>query len=138
MFKQIVTPVDLSHVDRLEPALQTTADLAKHYGADVCYISVTAATPGTVAHSPEEYEEKLKAFAQMQGDKHGHKASSRTIVSHDPAADMDGKITEAVKDIGADLIVMGSTLPNHHGIKWFSHGSKIASEAGVSVFLVAI
>lgn len=138
MFKQIVTPVDLAHVDRLEAALQTTADLAKHYDAEVCYISVTAATPGAVAHSPEEYDEKLKAFAEQQSAAHGHKASSRTIVSHDPAADMDEKMTKAVKEIGADLIVMGSTLPEHHGIKWFSHGANLASQAGISVFLVAI
>lgn len=89
MYKKIMVPVDLSHLDALKQSLQVTADIARHYEAEVCYVSVTANTPGAVARTPEDYQRKLAAFALEQGQLHGQPTSSRVFISHDPVADLD-------------------------------------------------
>jgi len=67
LYKKIAVPVDLAHTDKLDKAINVAADMAKLYGADVTYISVTAATPGPGGHNPQEYERKLQQFADEQG-----------------------------------------------------------------------
>ncbi|MDZ7749764.1 MAG: 3'-5' exonuclease [Halofilum sp. (in: g-proteobacteria)] len=112
MFKKILVPVDLAHKDAIEPALTAASDLARHHGAEVCYIGVTATTPGSVARTPEEYQQKLDAFAQEQSDQHhGQTVSARAITSPDPVADLDDVLLQAIEDTGADLVVMATHLP---------------------------
>ncbi len=136
MFQTIMVPVDLEHAGRLEKALQLAAELAGHYNATACYVGVAAATPGRLAHTPEEFALKLDEFARGQAAKHGHQATSKALISHDPAVDLDRKLEEAVREIGADLIVMASHIPGVADAIWPSHGGRLASHAGVSVFLV--
>ena len=136
LFKKIMTPVDLAHQNHLERALQCTADLAKHYGAEVIYVGVTAATPSALAHNPAEYAEKLKAFAAEQADKHGISASSDPVFSHDPTTDVDDALLKATHDTGADLVVMASHMPSVLDYIWPSNGGKIAEHATCSVFVV--
>lgn len=137
MFKKIMVPVDLAHRDAIAPALQTASDLASHYGAEVCYIGVTATTPGPVARTPEEYQQKLDAFAQEQSQQHhGQKVSARAITSPDPAVDLDDVLVQAVKDTGSDLVVMATHLPRHLDAILPAHGGEVATHTDVSVFLV--
>ena len=131
-----MVPVDLEHVERLDKALRTAADLAGHYGATVTYVGVAAGTPGRVAHNPEEFARKLEAFAAEQGGRHGHAARSRAVTSHDPAADLDGKLLEAARDTGADLVVVASHVPGFADAIWPSHGGSLASHAEASVLVV--
>lgn len=136
MYKTIMVPVDLEHADRLDKALSTASDLARHYDAEICYVGVAASTPGRVAHSPEEFAEKLDAFGRGEAEKRGHRARSRAVISHDPAADVDHKLAEAVHETGADLVVMASHVPGVADAIWPSHGGRLASHADVSVFVV--
>ena len=136
MFNHILAPVDLAHVDRLGRALEVAADLARHYGVDVTYVAVTSPQPGEVAHNPEEYEKKLKAFADEQSKAHGQTAHARLMVSHDPAVDLDTKLTAALEEIGADLVVMATHIPGLVDYIWPSHGGKFASHTDASVMLV--
>ncbi|MEX5728537.1 nucleotide-binding universal stress UspA family protein [Rhodovulum iodosum] len=136
MFTQILAPVDLAHIDRLGRALDVAADLARHYGIPVCYAAVTTPQPGTVAHSPEEFDAKLQAFAADQAERHGHKATAKTVISHDPSVDLDHALREARQEVGADLVVMASHLPNVGDYVWPSHGGKLALHAHASIFLV--
>lgn len=131
-----MVPVDLEHAERLEKALGTAADLAGHFGATACYVAVAASTPGRLAHTPEEFARKLDAFAKGQAAKHGHKATSKALISHDPAVELDHKLLEAARETGADLVVMASHIPGIVDAIWPSHGGRLASHAGVSVFLV--
>ena len=62
MYEKIMVPVDLAHVDRLEKALTTAADLARHYRIPICYVGVTTSLPGAVAHTPAEFARKLEQF----------------------------------------------------------------------------
>jgi universal stress protein F len=136
MYRKIMVPVDLAHLDALEKSLQIAADIARHYKAEVCYVSVTANTPGPVARTPEEYERKLAAFAEEQARVHGQPTSSRVFISHDPTADLDHILVKAVGTVGADLVLMATHLPHKVDAIMPSHGDKLAKHTNVSVFLV--
>lgn len=136
MYKKIMAPVDLSHIDRLDKALRTAADLSKHYGIPVCYVGVTAPTPGPIAHNPAEFAQKLDEFGRQQAQRHGHEAATKAYTSHDPTIDLDDTLLAAVADIGADLVVMASHIPDAVDFIWPSNGGKIASHSDASVFVV--
>jgi nucleotide-binding universal stress UspA family protein len=136
MFKKIMAPVDLSHADRIGKALDAAADAAKHYGAELIYVGVTAAMPSSVAHNPKEYERKLAAFADRSGAEHGVATGHRSYVSHDPGSDLDDTLLRAIDELGIDLVVMASHIPNIADYLWPSNGGKIASHAKCSVFIV--
>ncbi|SDO16621.1 Nucleotide-binding universal stress protein, UspA family [Halomonas shengliensis] len=136
MYRKIMVPVDLAHLKVIEPALQTVADLAQHYGAEVCYVGITANTPGSVARTPEEFTQKLKAFAQERAEVHGQPVSTHTIVSPDPIADLDDDLIKAIDEVGADLVVMPTHPPKHVDVIMPSHGGKVATHTKASVFLV--
>lgn len=136
MFNKIAVPVDLAHADNLSHALNTAADLAKHYGASVTYIGVTASAPGALGHNPEEYAEHLEAFARSQGESNGIETDARAVVSHDPAVDLEKSLSKTVAEIGADLVVMATHIPNVADHFWPSHGGKLATHTDASVFLV--
>ena len=136
MYSKIMVPVDLAHKGDLDKALKTAADLAKHYQIPVCYVGVTSALASSVAHNPKEFADKLEAFAQDEAKKHGHDASSKSYTSHDPTVDVDDTLLKAVKDIGADLVVMASHAPNVLDYVWPSNGGKVAEHSKASVFVV--
>lgn len=136
MYHRIMVPVDLAHAASLEKALGTARDLAGHYGAEVVYVGVSAATPTSIAHSPQEFGEKLDAFAKAEAEKGGISAAAHPVTSHDPAADLDPTLLRAVEETGADLVVMASHIPTLTDYIWPSNGGTIAGHAKVSVMVV--
>jgi nucleotide-binding universal stress UspA family protein len=131
-----MAPVDLAHIDRLDKALRTAADLSKHYGIPVCYVGVTAPTPGPIARNPVEFAQKLDEFGRQQAERYGHETDTKAYTSHDPTIDLDVTLLAAVADIGADLVVMASHIPDVVDFIWPSNGGKIASHSDASVFVV--
>ena len=137
MYRKIMIPVDLAHTDRLEKALTTAADLSKQYGIPVCYTAVTASTPTSVAHNPDEFAQKLEDFAQSQTDKLGlHSAESHTIVDPDPVADLGKKLIDAAHQQGCDLVVMAWHIPGIREHIFESNAGSVALHADVSVFVI--
>ena len=136
MFRHIMIPVDLGHLDKLQKALDVAAAEAKHHGCPVTYVSVTGNTPGPQGHTPEEFKSKLADFGAAQAETHGISAHAHTVVAHDPSVDVDDKLLAAVEEIGADLVIMASHPPNVADYFWPSHGGSLASHASVSVLLV--
>jgi len=135
LFRHIMVPVDLSHPDKLDTALAAAGDLAKHYGARVTYVGVTSSQPSSVAHTPKEYAGHLAKFAAAQAEVQGvAEVASHAVTAHDPAVELDQKLEEAVHELGADLVVMGSHIPKTFDLG--SHGGRVASHTDVSVFLV--
>lgn len=136
MYQTIIVPVDLRHVDELGKALDTAADLARHYDARVYYVGVTATAPDEVAHNPEEFADALKAFSDQQAEAHGIKAEPKALTTSDPAVELDRTLIRATEDLKADLVVMGS----HHPGVWQNmishHGASLAAHADVSLFIV--
>ena len=136
MFKRIMAPVDLAHLDKLERALQVTAEEAKLHNAAVTYVSVSAAAPSALAHTPDEFKARLKDLASKQAMAHGITATSHAIISHDPTTDVDDALLKCVSDTGADLVIMASHRPGLADYFWPSNGGKIAGHTDASVFIV--
>lgn len=136
MYQKIAVPVDLFHVGDITKALDVAADLAKHYGASLHFIGVTAETPTAVAHNPQEFAQKLDAFANKQAESHGVTVSTGAHASTDPAIDVDKVLLSAVVESGADLVVMQSHVPGISDYLWGSHGGHLAAHAEISVFVV--
>ncbi|MFP4463264.1 MAG: universal stress protein [Guyparkeria sp.] len=136
MYHSIMVPVDLAHLDALEKPLTVAADMARHYNARLCYVGVTTSQPSSVARTPEEYQHKLMAFAREHAPDNGQTPSARVYNSHDPVADLDDILLEAIDDVDADLVVMGTHLPHHIDAVMPANGSKVAAHSNVSVFLV--
>lgn len=136
MYKHIMVPVDLAHVETLEKALQTAADLGRHYGCPVTYVGVAAATPGSVAHNPEEFARKLAEFGSQEAARRGHEVRTRAAISHDPTADLDNELVDAATEIGADLVVMATHPPSIADYLWPSNGGRMAAHSSFSVMLV--
>lgn len=136
IYKNIMMPVDLAHADKSGIALAVVADLAKLYDATVTYVAVTSNAPGAIAHNPDEFALKLGNFATAQSAEHGHRTAAHSVVSPDPAVDLDKKLAGTVDEIGADLIVMATHIPNMADMLLPSHGGALARHTGASVFLV--
>ncbi len=131
-------PVDLAHTDKIVKALNTAIDMAKHYNATLCYVSVTNTTPGAAAHNPKELAEKLNEFAEEQGKSHGISTDSMVMESPDTAVELDDKLLQAIKETGVDLVVMASHPPGIGDRLHILHsnGANIVKHSDVSVFVV--
>jgi nucleotide-binding universal stress UspA family protein len=136
MYRKIMIPVDLAHVDKLQKALETGADIASHYRIPVCYVAVASAAPGPLGHTPEEFAAKLSAFGESEASRRGIETTTKAVTSHDPTTDLDKTLLQALHDVGADLVVMASHIPNVLDHVWPSNGGRIASHADVSVLIV--
>ena len=136
MFKHIMVPIDLKHITELEKALNVAHDLAKHYQAAVCYVSVTSTAPNDIAHTPEEYQTKLQTLADREGKSHQQSVSARVFTSNDPVADVDDRLVQAIEETGADLVVMATHLPRTLDAVMPAHGGKVATHTDASVLLV--
>lgn len=136
MFTRIMAPVDLAHIERLGRALDCAADLAKHYDIPIFYVGVTSAAPSQVAHNPEEFSAKLNAFAQSEAKRNGVQTSAHISIAHDPTTEIDDALLRAIKETGADLVVMASHVPNVMDHIWPSNGGKLAEYAKCSVMVV--
>ena len=75
MYRKLVVPVDLAHVERLGKAITTATDLASHYGIPICFVGVTAETPTEVAHTPKEFVERLEAFGAAHSKQPMHSSA---------------------------------------------------------------
>lgn len=135
-YEHVMIPIDLEHADRMGKAIDTARGLALQFGAKLTFVGVTSEVPGKAARNPAEYERNLEVFAQKNAADLSHGVLSRTYVAHDPTAQIDNILLDAVEDIGADLVVMASHIPNVMDAIWPSHGGKMASHAKVSVFVV--
>lgn len=110
--------------------------MAKHWGVPIVYLGVTSSAPSSLAHNPEEFGQKLGAFAEQQAAKHGVEASAHIAIAHDPTTEIDDALMRAIGETGTDLVVMASHLPNVMDHFWPSNGAKLAEHAKCSVMVV--
>ncbi|MBB4120914.1 universal stress protein [Martelella radicis] len=136
MFKKIMVPVDLAHADKLSRSLQTAAEIAKLYDAPVTFVGVTSSAPGSLGHNPKEFEAKLKTFAEEQSARNGISADSHSVIAHDPAVDLNQSLARTVGELGCDLVIMATHVPNLADHFMHSHGGQLATHTDASVFLV--
>jgi len=134
MYHKIMVPLDLVHHAAQGKTIATAVELARIWKAHVVFVGVTANTPGTLAHSPEEFSEKLTGFAATHGKVIA--TSAHAVISHDPAVDLDSTLLKAVQETSADLVAMQT---HHHRVTdwiWPSNGGTLATHADCSVMLV--
>jgi nucleotide-binding universal stress UspA family protein len=136
MYRRILVPVDLAHLDKLDKALDTAAKIAAGDGATIIYTGVTTSEPSAVAHSPQEFAAKLDAFAAEEGGRRGVTAEAHAMRSHDPAVDLADRLLDAVKETRADLVVMASHVPGVKDHIFHSNSGHVSAHAPVSVFVV--
>ena len=136
MYGKILVPIDLRHTDKLEKALKVSADLSKLYDADVHFVSVTSGAPSEVAHNRQEFDEKLRAFADEQSEKLGIPIDTETVTTPDPARELDDALDGAVHELGADLVVMASHVPGFAEHIFASNAGYLAEHTDVSVMSV--
>lgn len=136
MYTNIMVPVDLTKLEELERALQVAADMAKLYGAEIHYVSVTPEAPSELGKRPSDFASKLEDFASQQATLHGVKTRSHPVTAHDATADLNKTLSSAGDEIGADLIIMASHIPGFLDHIFRSHGGYVATHSDLSVFLV--
>ncbi|WP_040488891.1 universal stress protein [Fulvimarina pelagi] len=136
MYTRILVPIDLDHREKLEKAMKTAADLAKHYQASIVYVGVGSSAPSGSAHTPEEYKKAVERFAKSQSDTYGVSATGEAVIVHDPSVELDRAILKAIERNGSDLVVMATHVPGIPDHFYAAHGAKVASRASVSVMLV--
>ncbi len=138
MYRKIMVPVDLEHVDNMEKALHGAAELATSYSVPVCYVAVAGRAPNEVAANPEQFEKAMRDFAHKQGERYGIETESLTLSSVDVPAELDQKLLEGLRQTGADLVVMASHTPGLsdrlHLIG--SNAAWLVRHSDVSIFVV--
>lgn len=134
MYRHIMMPVDLGHLDQMDKALQTAADLARHYNAPVTYVGVTEPQPTATSPDAKDYAVQFAAFATAQETAHGITAVPHVVVDRDPALDLNRLLLDLIDELRADLVVMASHAKGR--FEWSSHGGTVASHAEVTVMLV--
>ena len=138
MYRRILVPVDLQHVDKMGKALDTAADLARHYEAELWFVAVTGKVPNRVAKSPEAFAAELEAYAADRGRELGLDVHARSISSVDVVVELDDALLRAARELEADLLVMASHIPGVpdrlHLIS--SNAAYIVRHSDISVFVV--
>ncbi len=136
MFRKLMVPVDLGHLDSLARSLECAADLAHHYSAEVTYVGVTAPGWTSIATGPDHFRSQLNAFAMEQAARTGVPTQAHAVIAGDPVTEVDDALIEVAQDIGADLIVMATHVPKLSDYVWPSNGGRVARRVSCSVMLV--
>lgn len=136
MFSRIMIPVDLAHKDSMAKAVAVAAKLASDENSSISMVGVTTTVPTTVAHSPEEYRERLEAYAAEQSAELKVPIKAVALKSNDPAVDLDKQLKKAAADLNVDLIVMGSHIPSFSDWITHSHARWLAAHTECSMLIV--
>lgn len=136
MYEHIGVPVDLAHRERLDKALRTACALAEAFGARMTLFGVTAPLPGSAAHNPKEFAQRLAALAAELAERCGQPVEARAEVVADPVADLDRALNRCLHELGVDLVVMASHVPGFRDYIFHSNAGYLAAHSDLSVFVV--
>ena len=136
MYRKIVVPIDIGHVDKLEKALATSAGFAKHCGAELHYLGVTVSDPSSVAQNPIEFDKKFRAFADEQASKRGIEIKVNIITNPGGVLDLDHTIMKTSEELDADLVIIASHVPGFKEYIVDSNAGYVARHSKISVFVV--
>lgn len=136
MYRNIVVPVDLRHIDLLDKAVSVAAVMARDYDARVTMVCVASALPSEIAHNPGELEQKLQAYAEQKSAELDIPFHSWVAVTPDPAVDLEKVLNQVTHTLKADLVIMASHVPTFFDHIMSSHTGYLATHTDVSVFIV--
>ena len=132
MPQKILLPIDLTSPEAWRHAIDAAEDLARRYGATLAVLWVAPPAAADPATLPETYLPALHDFvAERFGD-------DITVEAHVRAdwGDPVREICHAAAEVGADLIVMGTHMPQADESLDHSNAAQVALQAGCSVWVV--
>ncbi|WP_299187818.1 universal stress protein [uncultured Aquimarina sp.] len=138
--KKIIVPIDFSKYS--EYALETSAALAKKYNAQIIVIHMLELSEAVLSVSGTETQNETifmlklasKKFEEFLQKDYLEGIEIETIIKHHKVFD---ELDQVAKDIGADLIVMGSHgHSRQEGIFSGSNTAKVVRHSNVPVLIV--
>lgn len=136
MVQSIMVPVELAHTQALEAAVMTAGNLAKADNASLTLVGVTGSAPNDAAKNPDEFQDKLSAYADDVSSRIGLPVVARALVDNDVSADLGNVLISTAEEMGVDLIVMASHVPGFIEHIFSSNAGYVASHAKCSVYVV--
>lgn len=137
MYKRILVPVDLDHVQTLTTALDLAAKMAQDGNGSLILVGVVDAAPtATTRTDGDRIADALATFSKEQSDKYGIKIVDHVQLRGDLHVNVGKDIVTAAKDNSCDLIVMASHVPGLKEHIIASNAGYVASHAPMSVFVV--
>ncbi len=132
MPKKILLPIDLTSPDAWRDAIDAAEDLARRYAATLAVLWVAPPAAADPATLPETYLPALHEFVA------GRFADDIAVEAHVRAdwGDPVREICHAAAELGADLIVMGTHMPQADETLDHSNAAQVALQAGCSVWVV--
>ena len=107
MVQSILVPIELAHTQALETAVLTAGNLAKANDASITLIGVTGSAPNDAARNPNEFEEKLSAYAKQVSLRIGHPVATRTLVDNDVSSLKGAALVTKFKEVLIQTVVGG-------------------------------
>ncbi|MDH3593607.1 MAG: universal stress protein [Rhodospirillales bacterium] len=140
MYKEILLPIDLNDPVTQEKAVSTAIEYAKAFGARLHAVTIVPDLGVGVVGTffPEDYAQKAKAAAEAElRDFVKRRVPDGVVAEHAVAlGTIYEEIIEYAKEIGADLIVMGSHRPELKDYLIGPNASRVVRHADCSVLVV--
>ena len=130
MFKHILVPVDLDHLDTSAKAMEVARGIARAEGAALTVISVQPMIAEQTDATHPDYEARLKAY--VEGLEGGPRARAELRIG----GSVSGEIRYAAQELAADLIVMASHDPRITDYLIGSNAAHVALHTPCSVLVV--
>ena len=137
-FEKILVPVDLGHDSSWREALPTAIDQAQHAGAKLHIVTVIPEEPPQLAWLPDDYSERMIAYAKPKLDKlvEAHVPADINVEQHVRQGSIYKEIVELAQEQGIDLIVMASHRPELKDYLLGPNAARVVRHVECSVMVV--
>lgn len=137
-FKKILIPVDLGQDSSWKEVLPTAVDQAQHAGGELHIVTVVPDEPPQLAWLPEDYSTKMTEYANSQLAKliETNIPGGMEAQVHVRQGTIYSEIVNLAKDIGVDLIVMGSHRPELKDFLLGPNAARVVRHAECPVLVI--
>ena len=130
--KHILVPMDMSHADASEQAIETAVYFARIADAQVNILTVMNPLGTQLNDLPQTHEPEFNAYVARQSARLGYPIAA-IFESHEAVNEI---IQQTIKTYGIDFVVMASHHPRLTDHLFGSHASQTALHANCSVLVV--
>ena len=137
-FKKILVPVDLGEDSSWKEALPTAIDQAQHAGGELHIVTVVPEEPPQLAWLPDDYSEKMIAYADSQLEKLLETGipEQTKAEKHVRQGAIYHEIVKFAQEIDADLIVMASHRPELKDFLLGPNAARVVRHAKCPVLVI--
>jgi len=140
MYKSILVPVDLGHVNASRRAMKTAGELAKLWQADLHVLAVLPdfGMPVVGSYFPEGFEQKaLQEMKQKLADfTNANLVEGVSAQAHAAHGTIYEEILRATETLKADLVVISAHRPELKDYLLGPNAARVARHANCSVMVV--